>query len=172
MVSTVHFGLRSLFVLLLCLWLGAMLFFGLVVAPSAFAALPTRQLAGDVVTAALTRLNYIGYYLGPFLMVLAVFSARQRRLSNISLLVSLLLLFLMTTSAIVSNEYITPQMLLLRSQMGDIIDKVPQDNPLRIRFNVLHNYSVRLMAFNLIAGLLVFLLLLRDWKKDSRYRYP
>src|SRR2546426_10777541 len=52
--------LRFLMLLSLVVWVGGIVFFAFVVAPTLFSVLPTRQLAGAVVTRALTSLHWIG----------------------------------------------------------------------------------------------------------------
>src|SRR6185436_20159995 len=56
-------------VLLLSVWLGSMIFFSFAVAPSAFAVLPTREMAGAMVTSTIGKIEMLGLILGPVLMV-------------------------------------------------------------------------------------------------------
>src|SRR5215467_5943977 len=65
-------------VLLLSLWLGGMIFFAFSVAPSAFAVLPTRHLAGLLVTSTLSKLELLGLVIGPLLIVSALLGFGSR----------------------------------------------------------------------------------------------
>src|SRR5271167_2713544 len=56
--------LRYLMVLSLVVWLGGLVFFAFAVAPAAFAVLPTRHLAGNVVGRTLGILHWMGIFSG------------------------------------------------------------------------------------------------------------
>src|SRR5438874_2324478 len=61
--------------LLIAVWLGASVFFSFVVAPSAFAVLPARELAGNLVTRTLGIVNVAGFIIS----LLLIASARAGR---------------------------------------------------------------------------------------------
>ena len=52
--------LRYLMLLSLVVWLGGLIFFSFVLAPTVFTVLPTRHLAGNVVSRSLTALHWMG----------------------------------------------------------------------------------------------------------------
>ena len=52
-------SLRYLMLLSLIVWIGGLIFFAFVLAPTAFQVLPTTHLAGNVVGRALNKLHYI-----------------------------------------------------------------------------------------------------------------
>src|SRR5438445_12478937 len=56
--------LRYLMLLSLIVWLGGLIFFSFVVAPTAFSVLPSRHLAGSVVSRSLTALHWMGLVSG------------------------------------------------------------------------------------------------------------
>jgi hypothetical protein len=56
--------LRFIKILSLGLWIGSFFFFAVVVAPALFALLPSRQLAGIVVTRSLNSMHWIGMACG------------------------------------------------------------------------------------------------------------
>src|SRR3977135_2936609 len=66
-------------VLLLGVWIGSMIFFSFAVAPSAFAVLPTRELAGAIVTSTIGKVEVLGLVIGPLLILVqaASWSGRQ-----------------------------------------------------------------------------------------------
>ncbi|MDQ3802031.1 MAG: DUF4149 domain-containing protein, partial [Acidobacteriota bacterium] len=57
---------------LLALWLGAAVFFAAAVAQSAFAVLPSRELAGAIVNRTLAILNYGGMIIGLILLASSI----------------------------------------------------------------------------------------------------
>jgi uncharacterized protein YacL len=152
-------------VLLLAVWLGAMMFFSFAVAPTAFAVLPSRELAGKVVTSAITKVEVIGLIVGAVLFVIQVFFWRARRVSAIEKAIRASLLILMITMAALSQYWISPKMSALRVAMGGLIDDVPATDPLRVQFNDLHQYSVALMGTAMLAGLVVLFITVRSLLK-------
>ena len=62
---------------MLALWLGASLFFAVVVAPAAFAALPTRELAGALVGRILPSLFITGMLVGAIILALEIRAPRS-----------------------------------------------------------------------------------------------
>src|SRR5215471_3311263 len=65
--------------LLLAVWLGSMIFFSFAVAPSAFAVLPSRHLAGQVVNSLISKLELMGLAIGPVLILLYMAGWRASR---------------------------------------------------------------------------------------------
>src|SRR5215813_11109371 len=61
--------LRTLMLLALIVWIGGIIFFAFVVAPTLFTVLPTTQMAGDVVSVSLNRLHYIGLVAGVVFLI-------------------------------------------------------------------------------------------------------
>lgn len=153
---------RTLYLALLGGWLGAMTFFSFLVAPTAFAVLPERHLAGNLVAGLLNRLHLIGYVVGPILIALAL-STRSGRPATKGWLFRVVLPGMMTASSIVSRELIGPRLLALRHTMGTIIDQVPPTDPLRIAFNQLHRFSVGLMLFSILAGVIALAISVWEW---------
>jgi len=146
--------------LLLSVWLGSMISFSFAVAPSAFAVLPTRELAGALVTSIISKVELMGLVIGPLLILI-----RLVRPSGTAKLLHIILLLVMTATAGLSRFSISPKMVSLRQEMGGHIDDVPAADPLRIHFNDLHQYSVALMSAAMLAGIVVLFLTVRSWSK-------
>ena len=155
-------------VLLLSVWLGSMIFFSFAVAPSAFAVLPTREMAGVMVTSTIGKIEVLGLVIGPLLILIQAASWRVRQSSKTIKIVQLLLVVVMIAAAASSRFWISPRMVSLRGAMGGHIDDVTVADPLRIQFNDLHQYSVVLMSTAMIAGLVVLFLTVRSWLKRRR----
>ena len=152
-------------VLLLGVWLGSMIFFSFAVAPSAFAVLPTREMAGVMVTSTIGKIEAMGLIIGTLLILMHAASWRTGQSSRATKILQAVLLLLMTASAGLSRFWISPAMVSLRAQMGGHIDNVAVTDPMRIQFNDLHQYSVGLMSAAMISGLVVLFLMVRSWLK-------
>ena len=142
---------------MLSLWLGAMAFFSFVVAPAAFAALPQQQLAGALVSRTLGALEIIGIIIGALLMLILIFS--RERACNASLY-ELIALALMTVSTVVSHFVVSKRMHEMRLNFGEIALLAAND-PTRIAFDRLHQYSVWLMGFNILGAIALIVYLAR-----------
>jgi hypothetical protein len=129
-------------VLLLGVWLGSMIFFSFAVAPSAFAVLPTREMAGVMVTSTIGKIEVLGLIVGTLLILIQVANWRSRQSSRAIKTLQTLLLLLMIASAALSRFWISPAMVSLRAQ-----------------------YSVGLMSAAMISGLVVLFLTVRSWSK-------
>ena len=156
---------RQIRLLLLGLWLGASIFFGVAVAPALFNVLRAaglanaNELAGSVVTRLLGFLNRGGVEIALFLFITAFFVNRNRsRFAQVAEVISIAIMAIMTG---VSNWVISARMLALRASMGTI-DQVSPADARRIEFDALHRYSVRVMAVALIAGLVAFFIASRS----------
>ena len=86
-------------ILLLSSWLGSMIFFSFAVAPSAFAVLPTRELAGAVVTSTISKVELMGLVIGSLLILI-----RLVRPSGTAKLLHIVLLLVMTGAAALSRR--------------------------------------------------------------------
>lgn len=149
--------------LLVSAWLGSMLFFSFAVAPSAFAVLPTRELAGKVVTSAISKIELMGLVIGPLLILIQLSAWRVQRAMTGAKSLRLILLCVMIAMAALSHFWVSAKMVSLRLAMGGLIDDVPATDPLRVEFNDLHRFSVWFMGTAMLAGLAVLFLTVRSW---------
>lgn len=152
-------------VLLLGVWLGSMIFFSFAVAPSAFAVLPSRELAGAVVTSTIGKVEGFGLVIGPLLLLIQAATVRVRNSSKLNNVLRAVGVAVMIAAAASSRFWISPQMVSLRAAMGGHIDDLPLTDSLRMQFNDLHQYSVGLMSAAMISGLVVLFLTVRSWLK-------
>jgi hypothetical protein len=142
--------------LLLALWLGAAVFF-IAVAQSAFAVLPEREWAGAVVNRTLSVLNYAGLAIGLVLLLSSLVGTA--RISRFSLLAERLLLLAVVIACAVGQFVIGFWLSSIRLQMGRPIDEVAADDPLRVQFNMLHEYSVWVLFAAMIAAVIAFFII-------------
>lgn len=138
---------------LIC-WIGGLIFFAFVLAPTAFQVLPSTHLAGNVVGRALSKLHWIAIISG---IVYLVSSLLYSRLTNGTAHVFSgrhILLCLMLGLTLLSQFWIMPRMDTLRAQVSDFAS-VPVDNPARVQFDALHVWSTRVEGAVLLLGLVV-----------------
>src|SRR4051812_41240885 len=69
-------GARFFMLLSLVVWVGGIMFFAFVVAPALFSILPSRELAGAVVTRTLGALHWLGIVAGAVFLIASAISAR------------------------------------------------------------------------------------------------
>lgn len=144
--------LRFLMLVSLTVWVGGIVFFGAVMAPALFSTLPSRHLAGSVVTRTLSALHIIGMICGVLFLVASAVHSYLTRGAAQFLSTSHLLIVLMLLLTLMSQFVIAPKMAALRADMG-VVDDVPQEDPRRLEFNRLHVWSTRVEMGVLFLGL-------------------
>ena len=140
--------------LLLGLWLGAAVFF-IAVAQSAFAVLPQRELAGAVVNRTLSVLNYSGLAIGVVLLLTSWIVRSE--VSRFWIWVERFLLLVLVAACAVGQFVIGLWLAMVKAQIGKPIDEVAADDPLRMQFDNLHEWSVWVLFAAMVAALLAFL---------------
>jgi hypothetical protein len=138
-------------------WLGGIIFF-IVFTQGIFSVMPTKDLAGVVVGYSLARLHIMGIVAGCIYLVATV--ALEKSVAALARPAPLLV-FVMILSTMASQFGVIARMDVLRAQMGSV-DATPADNPLRVAFDRLHQYSVRLESVVLLSGLAALFLTARQ----------
>jgi uncharacterized membrane protein len=154
--------LRFLMLLSLVCWIGGLIFFAFVLAPTAFSVLPTTHLAGNVVGKALGKLHWIAIFSG---IVYLASSLIYSRISDGTAHVFALrhvLLCLMLALTLISQFGIMPRMDVLRASLGEV-SAAPIDSPERVQFDALHVWSTRVEGTVLLLGLVVVYLTARSF---------
>jgi Domain of unknown function (DUF4149) len=146
--------LRYFMWLSLIVWLGGVIFFAAVLAPTVFAVLPTRHLAGNVVNLSLHVLHWMGIVSAVVFLASSMIYARFATGASHPFAARHVLLYVMLLLTLISQFGISPKMAALRSSMGDV-DAVSITDPARIQFNMLHVWSTRLEGGVLLLGLVV-----------------
>jgi hypothetical protein len=148
--------LRTVMLLALIVWVGGIIFFAFVLAPTLFTVLPPH-LAGNVVSPSLIKLHWIGLVAGAVFLAcaLACNLAKHGRLRLFAASQVLILVMLILTA--ISQFAITPRMRELRAGQPnmDAMNARPE-------FDRLHEWSTRLEGGVLVLGLLVVVLLGRE----------
>jgi hypothetical protein len=143
--------------LVLGLWLGALVFFGAVLAPIAFSQLPPLfatpaagiHAAGMIVGGSLVRLHWIGLFCGLIFLVVSVLARAHYR----TIIPQALLVLMMMLLTAYSQFSIIPRMDTARDSVGGNVDAVAANNPGREIFDRLHQQSVHVEALVLLCGL-------------------
>jgi uncharacterized membrane protein len=138
----------------LIFWIGGLIFFAFVLAPTAFQVLPSTHLAGNVVGRALSKLHWIAILSGVVFLVSSLLYSRLTDGTAHVFAGRHVLLCLMLTLTLLSQFWIMPRMDTLREQVVDFAS-VPVDNPARVQFDALHVWSTRVEAAVLLLGLVV-----------------
>jgi uncharacterized membrane protein len=159
--------LRYLMLLSLIIWIGGLIFFAFVLAPTAFQVLPTTHLAGNLVGRALNKLHYIAIVCAiVFLLSSLIYNWLAEGEMHI-LAARHVLVALMLGLTCWSQFWIIPRMDALRAQIGDFGAVAPND-PLRLSFDSLHAWSTWLESGVLLIGLVVIYLVANALGRANR----
>jgi uncharacterized membrane protein len=153
--------LRYLMFLSLMVWIGGLIFFAFVLAPTVFnipEVLPNTHLAGNVVGRALGKLHWIGIISGLVFLVSSLVHGYISAGAVEALTARNVLICLMLTITLISQFGIVPRMDGLRASLGET-SSAAGDNLARIQFDALHVWSTRLESAVLLLGLVVVYLL-------------
>jgi uncharacterized membrane protein len=157
--------LRFLMLLALVAWVGGLIFFAFVLAPTVFAPglLPTRHLAGEIVGRSLGTLHWMGLVSGiVFLITSAIYNritfGQARPFAGRHLVIVMML-----GLTLISQFAISPKMHALRAEVG-VIDNLPLDSPARLEFDRLHVWSENFEKGIFLLGLAALFMTARALK--------
>jgi len=153
--------LRFLMLLALIVWIGGIIFFAFVLAPTLFGVLPTTKLAGDVVNATLTKLHWMGIISGVVFLICSLVYNWQKYVQARPFMASHIFVVVMLVFTMISQFGVTPRMRELRSNPA-IMDSLG-----RAEFDDLHTWSTRLEGGVLFLGLGVVILTARRFGNSS-----
>jgi hypothetical protein len=141
-------------VVLIAAWLGAAILVATVVAPAAFAVLPSRTLAGALVGRVLPVIFWSGMAVG--LVVAALgwrLPAGAWRTGGALALVA---------ACAAAQLVIAPRIQAVRAQIGGAVDALDASDPRRQAFGRLHGLSVAWMGVGALAALVTLILIVRS----------
>lgn len=127
------------------LWLGAALLFTVVVAPAAFAVLPTRSLAGALVGRVIPVLFWSGALVG--LVVLASLTRRADAGRWRGMLAAVLIL-----ASLGAQLGVAPRIERARESLGPSVEAVDPSDPRRVAFGRLHGLSILMLGSGMLAA--------------------
>jgi uncharacterized membrane protein len=157
--------LRFLMLLSLACWIGGLIFFAFVLAPTAFnipAVLPNTHLAGNVVGRALGKMHWIAIISGIVYLVSSMLYSRFTDGTAHVFALRHVLLCLMLALTLISQFGIIPRMDVLRASLGEV-SAAPIDSPARVQFDSLHVWSTRVEGAVLLLGLVVVYMTARSF---------
>jgi uncharacterized protein DUF4149 len=144
--------LRFFMLLALIVWIGGIIFFSFVEAPTLFMVLPTTRMAGDVVSASLGKLHWIGLIAGITFLVCSLLYDQLKHGKLRPFAAIPVFVFLMLLLTAYSQFSITPRMRDLRTEM-QAATNLPANDPRRLEFDRLHAWSTRMEGTVLLFGL-------------------
>ena len=147
--------------LALIVWIGGVISFAFVLAPTLFSVLPTTKLAGDVVNATLTKLHWMGLVSGVVFLVASLLYNWQKHVQLRPFALSHVFVVLMLAFTMLSQFGITPRMRELRSSPAMM------DSAGRAEFDGLHAWSTRLESGVLLLGIGVVILTARRFESSN-----
>ena len=151
--------LRFLMLLSLVCWIGGLIFFAFVLAPTVFGpgVLPNTHLAGNIVGRALGKLHWIAIVSGCVFLGSSMLYSRITDGTAHVLALRHVLIFLMLGLTLLSQFWIIPRMDVLRATVSDFA-AMAIDNPARMQFDALHAWSTRVESAVLLLGLITIYL--------------
>ena len=132
--------------LLLAAWLGAGVLFAGVVAPAAFAVLPSRTLAGALVGRVLPVLFLAG------IAVAVLAFALDRASSGVYPGIRRVALLTLVVACAAAQFGVAPRIERIRQQIDGPIEELPRDDARRVAFGRLHAVSVGWLGLAMIAA--------------------
>ena len=143
----------------LSMWIGAILFFAIAVAPNVFSVLLPheggRAFAGDIVGRALTTLHVFGFICGVLFLLLGL---RRFASAANSLVLAMLLL------TVLSQFAITPRIHAIRNSAS--FESLALNNPQRTSFDRLHKLSTATEGAVLLLGIVALIACARRTTND------
>ena len=129
---------------LLAAWLGAAILVSAVVAPAAFAVLPSRTLAGALVGRVLPALFWSGIVIGILVAVIA-FGVRVGTAGTVSAIA-------LSGACVIAQLVISPRIERVRAAIGGPVDALDPSDPRRQMFGRLHAFSVAWLGIGCLAA--------------------
>ncbi len=157
--------------LLLAAWLGAAIYFSVIVAPNVFVVLRSfslpnaNEIAGTIVSRTLSVINTSGFVFSLVLLVITFALSKSHRRPSLNLQLALLMVIAAATG--VGEWVIAARMRGLRAAMHGQIDQVTLSDPNRMAFAALHRYSVAALGVAMIAAVVIILLMLFAREKTT-----
>lgn len=155
-----RYTLRALRLLAIVIWVGGLVFFAFIEAPTAFFVMGTTREFALLIAGSIRAINELGHLAG-FVFLLAGFWLRRKAPDRNRRLISaeLLLVALMIAATAYVQMHIVPAMDRDRLSVGGDISSVPADNPTRRHFDSLHAASEKVEGAALFLGIGVVLLM-------------
>jgi hypothetical protein len=159
--------MRSMFRLLqffaLGTWVGAILYFSLVVAPGAFHTMPNPDQAVAMIGYSIGHLHTAGIVLGLIYLVATMLAAKSAGALGSPASICVMLMVILTA---ISQYLVVARMETLRLEMGSVW-ATPPEHPMRVAFERFHGVSLWLEVIVLLAGITALYLRARETPADA-----
>jgi hypothetical protein len=139
-------------------WLGAAVLLATSVAPSAFAVLPSRMLAGALIARVLPPLFVAGLVVG---LLAVVMETRWQRGAGV----------VMVGACAIGQFVVGRRIDRLRATIGGPLDALAENDPRRLAFGRLHGLSVGLLGVAMIAALVIAVAAVFAWRSHGQYSH-
>lgn len=151
-------------------WVGGLIFFAFVEAPTAFHVMGTNRQFAQLIGDSISQLNRLGHLSGfIFLIATTMVWLRAWRRRRWLLVTQIVLVVLMIAATMYVQASILPAMERDRSAAGGDINAVPATNPVRLDFDRLHDLSEKVEGTALFLGLGVILVMAAEPSGERRY---
>ncbi len=144
------------------IWLGAALLLAAAVAPAAFAVLPTRSLAGDLVGRVLPVVFWSGMVVFAGVMLLGVWTDAASRFKP-----RVLAAAVGGTACMIAQLIVDVWIGRLRARMPGPVDALAVTDPLRVAFGQLHLLSVVLLGIAMLCAAAILIIAARGLRAAS-----
>ena len=145
--------LRALRLLAMVVWVGGLIFFAFVEAPTAFGVMGTTREFAELIGESVSRLDLIGQICGCLFIIATIAIWFRTEPQGRRLLPSeILLAVLMIAATMVVQRGILPAMERDRNAVGGDIDAAAEDNAARVDFERLHPISEKIEGAALLLG--------------------
>jgi uncharacterized membrane protein len=162
--------LRALRLLTMVIWVGGLIFFAFVEAPTAFRVMGTTRQFAQLIGDSISELNRLGHVCGfIFLIATAMVWLRAWRRRRWLLIAQIVLVVLMIAATMYVQAAILPAMERDRIAAGGDITTAPATNPARLDFERLHPLSEKVEGSALFLGLGVILVMAAEPSGERRY---
>lgn len=146
--------------LALVVWVGGLIFFASIEAPTAFHAMGTTREFALLIGGSIAGINHFGLVAGcAFVFASLLLWKHSSPVTRKLLGVELLLVILMLAATLYVQRHIVPAMERDRAAVGGDIASVPANNPTRMHFDALHATSEKVEGTGLFLGLGIVLLM-------------
>jgi uncharacterized membrane protein len=152
--------LRALRLLALVVWVGGLIFFAFIEAPTAFHVMGTTRQFALLIGGSIEAINQLGHVAAIVFLVASFVLLRRQTARNRRLIgAEMLLVALMIAATAYVQMSIVPAMERDRAAVGGDVNSVPSDNPTRAHFDALHAESEKVEGTALFLGLGVILVM-------------
>lgn len=151
----------------LVVWLGGMVVLGLLVAPSTFRVLQAhdpvagRVLAGALFGTILRQFHLLAYVCGGVILLCLV-ALKLIGPPPRAFRVRAAIVVVMLVVAVYSGVPVTHEIAQIQSQVSGLMNKLPDTDPRRVRFDRLHALSTTLMTINMALGFVLLFWYVRE----------